>query len=139
MFYWQGVVDVLCESCERLGWTVPSKIQHEAIPIALSGRDIIGLAETGSGKTAAFLIPILQSLLSRQQRLFALILTPTRELAVQIQQQVEGIGTSMGVQCGKFSAVDKCRFGNFLWKKIHPCFPSTYMTDCGSFYSKGFY
>ena len=106
MCYWQGVVDVLCESCERLGWTVPSKIQHEAIPIALSGRDIIGLAETGSGKTAAFLIPILQSLLSRQQRLFALILTPTRELAIQIQQQVEGIGTSMGVQCGNFPAVD---------------------------------
>jgi len=68
----------------------------------LSGRDIIGLAETGSGKTAAFLVPILQSLLSRQQRLFALILTPTRELAVQIQQQVEGLGTSMGVQCGTF-------------------------------------
>ena len=68
--------------------------------MALSGRDIIGLAETGSGKTAAFLIPILQALLARQQRLFALILTPTRELAVQIQQQVEGIGTSMGVQSG---------------------------------------
>lgn len=94
-----GVVDVLCESCEHLGWSVPSKIQQEAIPVALSGRDIIGLAETGSGKTAAFLVPILQSLLSRQQRLFALILTPTRELAVQIQQQVEGLGTSVGVQC----------------------------------------
>jgi len=103
VFYCQGIVDVLCESCDRLGWTVPSKIQQEAIPVALSGRDIIGLAETGSGKTAAFLIPILQSLLSRQQRLFALILTPTRELAVQIQQQVEGIGTSMGVQCGNVS------------------------------------
>jgi len=104
----QGVVDVLCESCERLGWTVPSKIQLEAIPVALSGRDIIGLAETGSGKTAAFLVPILQSLLSRQQRLFALILTPTRELAVQIQQQVEGLGTSMGVQCGRYQAVFHC-------------------------------
>lgn len=104
----QGVVDALCESCEHLGWTVPSKIQREAIPVALSGRDIIGLAETGSGKTAAFLLPILQSLLSRQQRLFALILTPTRELAVQIQQQVEGLGTSMGVQCGKYEAVFLC-------------------------------
>lgn len=104
MFYRQGVVDVICESCERLGWIVPSKIQHEAIPVALAGRDIIGLAETGSGKTAAFLIPILQSLLSRQQRLFALILTPTRELAVQIQQQVEGLGTSMGVQSGNCRA-----------------------------------
>lgn len=71
----------------------------------MAGRDIIGLAETGSGKTAAFLLPILQSLLSRQQRLFALILTPTRELAVQIQQQVEGLGTSMGVQSGNCQAV----------------------------------
>jgi len=96
---------VLCESCERLNWTIPSKIQQEAIPVALSGHDIIGLAETGSGKTAAFLLPILQSLLSRQQRLFALILTPTRELAVQIQQQVEGLGTSMGVQSGSCQTV----------------------------------
>jgi ATP-dependent RNA helicase DDX47/RRP3 len=94
-----GVVDVLCEACDRLGWKVPSRIQQEALPVALSGRDIIGLAETGSGKTAAFLIPILQSLLQRQQRLFALILTPTRELAVQIQQQVEGLGASIGIQC----------------------------------------
>jgi ATP-dependent RNA helicase DDX47/RRP3 len=95
------VEDVLCEACERLGWKSPSRIQQESIPVALAGRDVIGLAETGSGKTGAFVIPILQSLLAVQQRLFGLILTPTRELAVQIQQQVEGLGAAIGVQCGK--------------------------------------
>jgi ATP-dependent RNA helicase DDX47/RRP3 len=61
---------------------------------------VIGLAETGSGKTGAFAIPILQSLLERPQRLFALILTPTRELAFQISEQMLALGSSFGVKCG---------------------------------------
>ena len=86
---------MLCESCEEMGWTTPTDIQREAIPVALegpsrriffyfffdaptTGRDIIGLAETGSGKTGAFSLPILQALLDTPTRLFALILTPTR-------------------------------------------------------------
>jgi len=56
------------------------------------GRDIIGLAETGSGKTGAFALPILQALLENPQRYFALILTPTRELAFQIAEQFEALG-----------------------------------------------
>lgn len=91
----------MCEACERLKWTAPSKIQKEAIPIALEGRDIIGLAETGSGKTGAFALPILQALLNNPQRLFALILTPTRELAFQISEQFEALGSSIGVKSGK--------------------------------------
>ncbi|XP_062507694.1 probable ATP-dependent RNA helicase DDX47 [Corticium candelabrum] len=94
-----GVVDVLCEACERLEWKEPTKIQQEAIPVALEGKDIIGLAETGSGKTAAFALPILQALLDNPQRLFALILTPTRELAFQISEQVEALGSGIGVKC----------------------------------------
>ncbi|KFM69135.1 putative ATP-dependent RNA helicase DDX47, partial [Stegodyphus mimosarum] len=58
-----GVVDVLCEACDQLKWKTPTAIQIEAIPVALQGRDIIGLAETGSGKTGAFAIPVLQALL----------------------------------------------------------------------------
>lgn len=58
----------------------------------IAGRDVIGLAETGSGKTAAFALPILQSLLETPQRYFALILTPTRELAYQISEQFEALG-----------------------------------------------
>lgn len=56
------------------------------------GKDVIGLAETGSGKTAAFALPILQALLECPQRYFALILTPTRELAYQISEQFEALG-----------------------------------------------
>ncbi|XP_064478422.1 probable ATP-dependent RNA helicase DDX47 [Ornithodoros turicata] len=94
-----GVVDVLCEACEQLKWKTPSKIQREAIPVALQGKDVIGLAETGSGKTGAFALPILQALLDTPQRLFALVLTPTRELAFQISEQFEALGASIGVKC----------------------------------------
>ena len=69
--------------------------------LCLLGRDIIGLAETGSGKTGAFALPILNALLETPQRLFALVLTPTRELAFQISEQFEALGSSIGVQCGK--------------------------------------
>lgn len=83
---------MLCETCKSLNWKAPTKIQKEAIPVALQGKDIIGLAETGSGKTGAFSIPILQALLENPQRNFALILTPTRELAFQISEQIEALG-----------------------------------------------
>jgi len=73
--------------------------------VTFLGRDIIGLAETGSGKTGAFAIPILQSLLESPQRLYALILTPTRELAFQISEQFEALGSAIGVKCGKITRI----------------------------------
>merc|ERR1719411_1018676 len=94
-----GLVDVLCEACEKVGWKKPSRIQAEAIPVALSGSDVIGLAETGSGKTGSFVLPILQALLDTPQRLFACILTPTRELAFQISEQIEALGATIGIKC----------------------------------------
>uniref|UniRef100_A0AAQ4PUE3 RNA helicase n=1 Tax=Gasterosteus aculeatus aculeatus TaxID=481459 RepID=A0AAQ4PUE3_GASAC len=94
-----GVTEVLCQACDLLGWKTPTKIQLEAIPVALQGKDIIGLAETGSGKTGAFALPILQSLLASPQRLHSLVLTPTRELAFQIAEQFEALGSSIGVKC----------------------------------------
>jgi ATP-dependent RNA helicase DDX47/RRP3 len=55
-----GIIDSLCEACIALGYKSPTPIQNEAIPLALQGRDLIGIAETGSGKTAAFALPMLQ-------------------------------------------------------------------------------
>lgn len=94
-----GITESLCDACAALNFSTPTPIQREAIPLALSGRDIIGLAETGSGKTAAFALPILQALLDHQQSLFALVLAPTRELAYQISQQFDALGSLIQVRC----------------------------------------
>ncbi|CAD6196831.1 unnamed protein product [Caenorhabditis auriculariae] len=92
-----GLNHTLCDACERLGWTTPSKIQASSLPFSLVGRDMIGLAETGSGKTGAFALPVLQALLNHPQAYFALVLTPTRELAFQIAQQFEALGSGIGL------------------------------------------
>ncbi|RWS25242.1 putative ATP-dependent RNA helicase DDX47-like protein [Leptotrombidium deliense] len=94
-----GLSEVLCDACEGMKWIAPSKVQCEAIPVALKGRDIIALAETGSGKTGAFALPILNSLLTKPQRIYALVLTPTRELAFQINDQFKALGSSFGLEC----------------------------------------
>ncbi|XP_072949571.1 ATP-dependent RNA helicase DDX47 [Epargyreus clarus] len=115
-----GVVDVLCEACAELKWKNPSKIQKESIPVALQGKDIIGLAETGSGKTGAFALPILQALLENPQRYFALVLTPTRELAFQISEQFEALGASIGVKCAVIvGGMDMVAQALMLSKKPH--------------------
>ena len=115
-----GLVDVLCEACEKVGWKKPSKIQAEAIPVALSGSDVIGLAETGSGKTGSFVLPILQALLDTPQKLFACILTPTRELAFQISEQIEALGATIGVKCATIvGGMDMVSQAIVLAKKPH--------------------
>lgn len=108
-----GLVPSLCEACDRLGFKRPTEIQARAIPEALKSkstpqrtlhlscidRDIIALAQTGSGKTAAFALPILQALLEKPQPMFACVLAPTRELAIQISEQFEALGADIGVKC----------------------------------------
>jgi ATP-dependent RNA helicase RhlE len=82
-----GLAAAQLRACESLGYTEPTPIQRQAIPVVLSGQDLIGCAETGTGKTAAFLLPIIQKL-SEQTRpgIRVLVLAPTRELALQIQK-----------------------------------------------------
>ena len=87
----------LLSSIASLQWTHATRIQSQSIPPALLGRDIIGLAETGSGKTGAFSIPILNYLLDKPQKsVFAVILAPTRELAFQIHEVMVALGSGMG-------------------------------------------
>ena len=91
-----GINAQLCDACEKLGWKFATQIQAQAIPVALEGRDVIGLAETGSGKTATFTLPILQNLMEKPSKLYAVILAPTRELAFQIHEVVRALGSSVG-------------------------------------------
>eukprot|EP00026_Physarum_polycephalum_P006146 Phypoly_transcript_06187.p1 GENE.Phypoly_transcript_06187~~Phypoly_transcript_06187.p1 ORF type:complete len:476 (-),score=98.76 Phypoly_transcript_06187:307-1734(-) len=95
-----GVCPEICETAKKLGFKRPTKIQVEAIPAALSGKDIIGVAQTGSGKTAAFAIPIIQDLIQNpNRRMFACVLAPTRELANQIAEQFEALGECIKLKC----------------------------------------
>lgn len=81
------------------GFTVPTPIQSQAIPPGLAGRDVLGLAQTGTGKTAAFVLPILQRLLKGQRgRVRALIIAPTRELAEQINDTISALGQKTGLR-----------------------------------------
>jgi ATP-dependent RNA helicase RhlE len=91
-----GLIAPLLKALQKEGYTVPTPIQEQAIPPALQGKDILGLAQTGTGKTAAFALPILQLLNKEQSKGYkhtrALIVTPTRELAVQISESFEVYG-----------------------------------------------
>ena len=81
-----GLRPEVLAAVREAGYTHPTPIQHEAIPLALRGRDLIGLAQTGTGKTAAFTLPIIDRLLDGPRRTRVLILTPTRELAAQVEE-----------------------------------------------------
>lgn len=87
-----GLCKPIVQAIEELGYTAPTPIQKQAIPIILSGKDLIATAQTGTGKTAAFVLPILEAFNKertlRGKRIRALILTPTRELAVQVAANV---------------------------------------------------
>ena len=109
----------LNEGIKRAGFTIPTPIQETAIPIALKGKDIIGTAQTGTGKTAAFVLPILNKLLTGKRRQTrALIITPTRELAGQIHQMINQLRGSTKIRSmtvyggvGAGQQIDKLRSG----------------------------
>jgi ATP-dependent RNA helicase RhlE len=93
-----GLAPELLDAIRDAGYREPTPIQAQAIPLALKGRDLIGLAQTGTGKTAAFTLPIVQRLLGGPRRLRALILTPTRELAAQVRESFEKYGRHSGLR-----------------------------------------
>ncbi len=86
-----GLSDVLVQTVAQLGYQKPTHIQTQAIPVILQGRDLIAAAQTGTGKTASFVLPILEKLrqgqTQRKKRVRALILVPTRELAMQVAEK----------------------------------------------------
>jgi len=89
------LIDPIAKALQEEGYTQPTPIQQKSIPHILEGKDLLGTAQTGTGKTAAFAIPILQNLTkqtSRSKHIKALILTPTRELAIQIEESFKAYG-----------------------------------------------
>jgi ATP-dependent RNA helicase DeaD len=87
-----GLSEALLESIASVGYVVPSPIQERTIPVMLQGHDVIAQAETGSGKTAAFGLPIIESVQSRRGGVQALVLCPTRELAIQVSEALASYG-----------------------------------------------
>src|SRR3989442_10561146 len=88
-----GLAPELLRAVAEEGYAQPTPIQQETIPLALQGRDLIGSAQTGTGKTAAFMLPILQRLApGPKHTLSALVLAPTRELAEQVLQSARTYG-----------------------------------------------
>ncbi|MDP2090442.1 MAG: DEAD/DEAH box helicase [Candidatus Gracilibacteria bacterium] len=97
------IISPILKSLEKKGYTNPTPIQEKAIPHILAARDVLGSAQTGTGKTAAFAIPILQTLYTKKQlgnvskSIKCLILTPTRELAIQIEENINLYGKELGL------------------------------------------
>ncbi|HLF17766.1 MAG TPA: DEAD/DEAH box helicase [Candidatus Omnitrophota bacterium] len=103
-FYGLGIAPQLLETLLKLKFHTPTPIQHQAIPIALEGKDIIGIAQTGTGKTMAFGIPMLQRLTAHKGR--GLVLVPTRELAVQVKEAIDKIAHAFHLRTAVFIGGD---------------------------------
>ena len=93
-----GVERWLSKQCESIGITTPTAVQSECIPKILAGHHVVGGSATGSGKTAAFALPILQLVAAELYGVFALVITPSRELAYQIIDQFVALGAPLGVR-----------------------------------------
>jgi len=95
-FYGLGIAPKILDILERIKFKVPTPIQLKAIPLAIEGKDVIGIAQTGTGKTHAFAIPMVQRL--AQKKGTGLILAPTRELAIQIDEAFQAIAYAFGMK-----------------------------------------
>ena len=95
-FYGLGIAPKIIELLDRMKFKTPTPIQFKAIPIAIEGKDIIGVAQTGTGKTLAFGIPMIQRLAQSYGR--GLVLVPTRELALQVDETIQKVGQLLGMR-----------------------------------------
>ena len=95
-FHGLGIAPGLLQILEKLHYTEPTPIQRQAIPIAIEGKDVVGIAQTGTGKTLAFGIPIIQRLAREKGQ--GLVLLPTRELALQVDEELHKIGHPLGLK-----------------------------------------
>ncbi|XP_010784154.1 probable ATP-dependent RNA helicase DDX49 [Notothenia coriiceps] len=93
-----GLADWLVKQCKQMGINKPTPVQEHCMPPILEGRDCMGCAKTGSGKTAAFVLPVVQKLSEDPYGIFCLVLTPTRELAYQIAEQFRVFGKPLGLK-----------------------------------------
>ncbi|XP_020525457.1 DEAD-box ATP-dependent RNA helicase 36 [Amborella trichopoda] len=94
-----GLSEWATQTCKELGMKKATPVQQHCVPQILKGKDVLGLAETGSGKTAAFALPILQKLSENPYGVFSLVITPTRELAYQLAEQFRALGSSLHLRC----------------------------------------
>ncbi|KAH9299172.1 hypothetical protein KI387_030854, partial [Taxus chinensis] len=94
-----GLSEWAATVCKELGMKEPTPVQKHCIPQILKGKDVMGLAQTGSGKTAAFALPILHKLAENPYGVFALVITPTRELAYQLAEQFRALGSPLHLRC----------------------------------------
>ncbi|MDP2736114.1 MAG: DEAD/DEAH box helicase [bacterium] len=95
-FYGLGIAPALLEVLSKLNFSVPTPIQGKAIPVAIEGKDLVGIAQTGTGKTLAFGIPMLQRLAQIKKR--GLVILPTRELALQVEESLRKLGKDLGLR-----------------------------------------
>nr|AAH75762.1 DEAD (Asp-Glu-Ala-Asp) box polypeptide 49 [Danio rerio] len=115
-----GLSEWLIQQCKQMGISRPTAVQEKCIPAILDGRDCMGCAKTGSGKTAAFVLPVLQKLSEDPYGVFCLVLTPTRELAYQIAEQFRVLGKPLGLKdCIIVGGMDMVTQGLELSKKPH--------------------
>jgi len=115
-----GLHEWLVKACSELGFRHPTPVQKNCIPPIIQGKNCIASAETGSGKTAAFALPILHLLSEDPYGVYALIVTPTRELALQISEQMHALGSPIGLKVSVvIGGVDMIKQSIELQRKPH--------------------
>ena len=128
-----GIAPGLMAAIARLKFTEPTPIQRRSIPVGLEGKDLIAVAQTGTGKTLAFGIPMIQRLAQVKGR--GLVLLPTRELALQVSEALQQVGGSLGLRTAvmiggsrslrvSLEASHNPTLGWFHWSRIHSLYSS---------------